>query len=76
MWDENPEALKHELVYTLQCVREIRQKCDTTELRTVREARAAGVTWTEIATALGVTRQSAWERFRELDPEGDGASSD
>jgi hypothetical protein len=23
--------------------------------------------WTEIATALGVTRQSAWERWHELD---------
>jgi len=73
--DENPAAWKHELAYTLQCVREIRQKCDTTELATVREARAAGVTWTEIATALGVTRQSAWERFRELDPDGEGAAA-
>jgi DNA invertase Pin-like site-specific DNA recombinase len=69
--DENPGAWKTELAYTLQCIREIRQKCDTTEVRTVQEARAAGLTWTEIATALGVTRQSAWERLHELDPTGD-----
>ncbi|WP_458114598.1 helix-turn-helix domain-containing protein [Arthrobacter sp. R1-13] len=33
----------------------------------MRQARKAGLSWTEIATALGVTRQSAWERWRELD---------
>ncbi|MFC9324057.1 ClpX C4-type zinc finger protein [Kitasatospora sp. NPDC057015] len=29
----------------------------------VRELRRRGVTWTRIGTALGITRQSAWERF-------------
>jgi len=29
----------------------------------VREARERGITWTRIGEALGVTRQSAWERF-------------
>jgi hypothetical protein len=29
----------------------------------VRKARARGITWTRIGTALGMTRQSAWERF-------------
>lgn len=29
----------------------------------VRHARARGITWTRIGTALGMTRQSAWERF-------------
>lgn len=72
---ENEAAWKHELVYTLQCVRETRQKCDATELRTVREARGAGLTWTEIATALGVTRQSAWERLHELEADVDEAST-
>lgn len=33
-------------------------------LRTwVRELRRRGVTWTRIGAALGMTRQSAWERF-------------
>ncbi|GLW11761.1 hypothetical protein Misp01_68890 [Microtetraspora sp. NBRC 13810] len=29
----------------------------------VQELRRRGVTWTRIGEALGVTRQSAWERF-------------
>jgi ATP-dependent protease Clp ATPase subunit len=29
----------------------------------VRKARALGATWTKIGEALGMTRQSAWERF-------------
>jgi hypothetical protein len=63
----NEEAWKHEVLSTLMSVQEIRQKCDRTELRTVQEARKVGLSWTEIATALGVTRQSAWERWHELD---------
>lgn len=33
------------------------------EERAVAAARATGKTWEEIATALGVRRQSAWRRF-------------
>ncbi len=29
----------------------------------VTQARARGITWTKIGAALGMTRQSAWERF-------------
>ncbi|WP_062346535.1 ClpX C4-type zinc finger protein [Herbidospora yilanensis] len=29
----------------------------------VRELRRRGVTWTKIGESLGITRQSAWERF-------------
>jgi hypothetical protein len=29
----------------------------------VKQARARGITWTRIGAALGITRQSAWERF-------------
>ena len=32
--------------------------------QTVRRARAAGHSWTEIGDALGVTQQTAWQRFR------------
>jgi hypothetical protein len=31
--------------------------------RWVRQARTRGITWTRIGEALGMTRQSAWERF-------------
>lgn len=40
------QAWQQELLLTLRCVREIRLKCDTTEVGTVREARKAGLSWT------------------------------
>jgi hypothetical protein len=35
----------------------------------VAKARAQGRSWQEIAEALGVSRQSAWERFKQVDEE-------
>ena len=35
----------------------------------VIELRGRGVTWARIGAALGMTRQSAWERFARGDPE-------
>lgn len=51
----------------LQDVGEVRRSLDNAELAAVRAARRAGSSWAEIATRLGVSRQSAWERWRELD---------
>lgn len=65
--DTTDESWRHELLYTLQCIQEIRQTCDRTELATVKQARGEGLSWTEIATALGVSRQAVWERWREID---------
>jgi hypothetical protein len=45
----------------------VRRLLDQTELVAVRTARRHGKSWAEIATRLGVTRQSAWERWRDLD---------
>jgi hypothetical protein len=36
----------------------------------VKTARTRGHTWQEIADALHVTRQSAWERFKDTTPSG------
>lgn len=41
----------------------------------VRTARHGGHTWAAIATMLGVTRQSAWQRFRSTDDADAGADS-
>jgi hypothetical protein len=71
---KDPELWKGEVLTTLRAVKEIRGKCDMTEMATVREARKIGVSWTEIAETLGVTRQSAWERWRELDEENQAAA--
>ena len=61
------EGHEREVGYTLACIQEVRTKIDQNELRTVKLAREAGLSWTEIATALGITRQSAWEKWHELD---------
>jgi transcriptional regulator with XRE-family HTH domain len=45
----------------------VRRLLDQAELVAVRTARRHGMSWAEIATRLGVTRQSAWERWRDLD---------
>jgi PASTA domain len=45
----------------------VRRLLDQAELEAVRTARGARRSWAEIAIRLGVSRQSAWERWRELD---------
>ena len=48
----------------------IRRLLDNAELAAVTAARQQHKSWAEIATKLGVTRQSAWERWRDLDDAG------
>lgn len=52
---------------TLADVSVLRRQLEHVELFAVKTARAQGRSWAEIATHLGVTRQSAWERWRDLD---------
>jgi hypothetical protein len=47
-------------------IRLVRGLLDQAEMGAVRAARREGRSWAEIATILGVTRQSAWERWRDL----------
>lgn len=44
-------------------VARLRRVLEHAELVAVRSARRDNKSWTEIATMLGMTRQSAWERF-------------
>jgi len=53
----------------------VRRMLDQAELAAVRTARRSGKSWAEIATQLGVTRQSAWERWRDLDDSPGAAST-
>lgn len=53
----------------------VRRMLDQAELAAVRTARRHGKSWAEIATELGVTRQSAWERWRDLDDSPGSAES-
>lgn len=45
----------------------VRRLLDQVEFEAVRNARRDGKSWAEIAVKLGVTRQSAWERWRDVD---------
>ena len=45
----------------------VRRRLDQVEFEAVRAARGQGRSWAEIAVRLGVTRQSAWERWRDVD---------
>jgi hypothetical protein len=53
----------------------LRRLLDRAELVAVRSARRHGRSWAEIATRLGVTRQSAWERWRDLDETAERADA-
>jgi transposase-like protein len=54
----------------------VRRMLDQAELAAVRAARLHGKSWAEIATYLGITRQSAWERWRDLDDSPRGGESE
>jgi hypothetical protein len=60
--DDGDEALT-----ALADIGRVRHLLDQAELVAVRTARRHAKSWAEIATKLGVTRQSAWERWRDLD---------
>lgn len=70
--DDGAQALE-----ALSDIGVVRRLLDQAELVAVRTARGHGKSWAEIATRLGVSRQSAWERWRELDetPATPGAPS-
>jgi hypothetical protein len=53
----------------------LRRLLDQAELDAVRTARGQRRSWAEIAIRLGVTRQSAWERWRDLDEDASAATS-
>jgi hypothetical protein len=53
----------------------VRRLLDQAELVAVRTARRHGKSWAEIATRLGVSRQSAWERWRDVDDESQDAET-
>jgi hypothetical protein len=60
--DDGDAALK-----ALSDVHLVRGLLDRAELVAVTTARRHGKSWTEIATMLDMTRQSAWERWRDVD---------
>ncbi|GAA0472390.1 hypothetical protein Ade02nite_52060 [Paractinoplanes deccanensis] len=59
-WDEQSDE---ELMATMVRVASLKQQVDQAVGRIARRLRGRGVTWTAIGGALGITKQSAWERF-------------
>jgi hypothetical protein len=53
-------------------IRQVRWALEHAELEAVRAGRRLGKSWAEIATSLGVARQSAWERWRDVDESASG----
>lgn len=67
LWERLARRSGSEALDALSDIDQLRALLNQAELVAVREARRGGRTWTEIATRLGITRQSAWERWRDLD---------
>jgi hypothetical protein len=59
----------------LQDIRLVRGLLDQAELGALRRARQCGRSWAEIGTMLGVTRQTAWERWHADDEILDSTST-
>jgi hypothetical protein len=60
--DEGERALE-----TLTDVGVLRRLLDQIEFEAIRAGRRQGKSWAEIAIRLGITRQSAWERWQDVD---------
>jgi ATP-dependent Clp protease ATP-binding subunit ClpA len=66
------EQLAHDAVHTpdaetaLRALSALRQELDQIEPELVRRALQAGATWSDIARALGVTKQAAHRKHRDL----------
>jgi ClpX C4-type zinc finger len=60
-WEER--LSDDELLAALPKVAALSAQVDHQLTHSVAHARSRGITWTRIGTALGMTRQSAWERF-------------
>jgi hypothetical protein len=58
------EARPQEPLAEIRWAVERQGEADRAVRAAVRRARAAGESWTSIGAALGVTRQSAWERYK------------
>ncbi len=53
-------------ITALEAVVELRRCLDEVERRAVQSARANGAAWSDLADALGVTRQALYQKYRSL----------
>lgn len=63
-WEQRQQQLSDtELLAHLPKIAATAEQVEQNLTSWVRQARTRGITWTRIGEALGMTRQSAWERF-------------
>jgi hypothetical protein len=68
---EVPQKPLDAITVSVRLAEDLTQAGDTVVEHFVKEARNHGLSWTQIATSLGVTRQSAHKRFESVpDPQG------
>jgi len=74
--ETEPHGLVHRLegdeadtTESLEAIRDLRDWLDELEGVLVLDGRVEGLSWQSIATALGRTKQSVWEKYRDADPE-------
>lgn len=58
-----PEAPIDQAMQRMVALHRSRQQVDREAAAAVRALRARGVTWIRIGNALGMSKQSAWERY-------------
>jgi uncharacterized NAD(P)/FAD-binding protein YdhS len=56
---------------TLRVAARYRRMLDEVSRRAVATARQMGRSWEDVADAVGTSRQSAWQRYRDESPSGD-----
>jgi hypothetical protein len=59
----HPERTEEQEIERMVALHHSKEQVDREVAVAVRGLRAQGVTWTRIGEALGMTRQSAWERY-------------
>jgi hypothetical protein len=58
-----PEAPVDEALDQMVALHRSREQVDKEVAAAIRALRNRGVTWTKLGAALGISRQSAWERY-------------
>ena len=64
---DRPERTEEQEIERMVALHQSKDQVDREVALAVRGLRAQGVTWTRIGEALGITRQSAWERYSDED---------
>lgn len=64
--DGSREVAPAQVRNALIAISSLRASLELLELRILRTARAGGFSWGEIARALGMSRQAAWERWADV----------